>query len=48
MIQHSEKPVFFLKKAQPTGFLCFIGFWALLHFSDFSERTVWKHVGWFS
>ena len=32
--QGSEKPWFF-KKAQPTGFLGFIGFWALLGFSDF-------------
>jgi len=30
----SEKPVF-VKKAQPAGFLSFIGFWALLDFSDF-------------
>jgi len=26
----SEKPSFFLKKAQPTGFWGFIAFWALL------------------
>jgi len=34
MMQGSEKPSF-LKKAEPTGFFGFIGFWVLLVFLDF-------------
>jgi len=39
----------YVKKAQPTRFLGFIGFWALLGFWIFLvEHAAWKLVGWFS
>jgi len=34
-IQGSEKPGFFLKKPNPVGFLCFIGFYWVLGFIGF-------------
>jgi len=45
-VRRVQKNPGYLKKAQPTGFLGFIRFWALLEFSDFLfVQAVGKLIG---